>query len=617
MQTLILGFDSFDPVIFERLVGEGRLPHLARHADAGRYARLQVSDPPQTEVSWTSIATGADPGTHGIFDFVHRDPASYLPYVSLLPTRSSRVGVQFTPPVQANTIFEEAARLGYPATSLWWPATFPARPELPVNTIPGLGTPDLLGRLGVGAVYTTEVSRNDADSPKQKTPRRSMIQTGKGRFTAVLEGPMAKKGDQARAATVEMRLEVNDDQTARLVIGGQALTLRPGVWSPIVEVPFKMGMFFTLRAVTRILLTQTQPEVRLYLLPLQIHPLASPWRYATPPSFVKRIWKTCGPFLTIGWPQDTTGLEEDCMNDAQFLALCESISAGREAVLMHLLDSFQEGVMATIFDSLDRVQHMFRRDRPDAVEDWYVRLDGLVGRVEKRLKERGQGKARLLVLSDHGFADFKHKVHLNRWLLDNHFLLPKNGNESGGVEDADWGHSQAYAVGLNSIYVNLAGREGQGSVSEAEYPAVIERLCAGLLNWRDDQGKPVVQRVLRREEAFSGPLVPYGPDLLVGYAPGYRASSETGLGQWKTSVLEANRDHWGGDHCIDSQAVPGVILCNHGLQGLEKPSYRDVPRLAIGKALEHKNVPPPQPPAPSSGEGKEVIEERLKSLGYL
>jgi hypothetical protein len=103
----------------------------------------------------------------------------------------------------------------------------------------------------------------------------------------------------------------------------------------------------------------------------------------------------------------------------------------------------------------------------------------------------------------------------------------------------------------------------------------------------------------------------------VGYAPGYRASSETGLGQWKATALEPNGDHWGGDHCIDSLAVPGVILCNHGLQGLEKPSFRDVPRLAIGKALEHKNILPPQPPPPSSGEGKEVIEERLKSLGYL
>jgi len=107
MHTLILGFDSLDPVTFERLASQGKMPNLTKYAEAGKYARFEISDPPQTEVSWTSIATGLNPGGHGIFDFVHRDPETYTPFVSLLPTRRNIAGVQFVPPYKANTIFEE------------------------------------------------------------------------------------------------------------------------------------------------------------------------------------------------------------------------------------------------------------------------------------------------------------------------------------------------------------------------------------------------------------------------------------------------------------------------------------------------------------------------------
>jgi predicted AlkP superfamily phosphohydrolase/phosphomutase len=614
MHTLILGFDSCDPGIFERLASQGKLPNLARYAEAGKYARFTVSDPPQTEVSWTSIATGLDPGGHGIFDFVHRDPVSYTPFVSLLPTQRSALGLQFVPPVKARTIFEEATRMGYPATSLWWPATFPARPEIPVRTIPGLGTPDLLGRLGVGALYTNDPARANV---KQKTPVKILKSAGKDRYSSVVEGPAIKKGEGAQSSLADLRLDLDGEHNAVLSIGSQAIPLKEGEWSPIFEVSFKMGLLMTVRALTRAILTHIVPEVRLYLLPLQIHPLASTWRYATPPSFVKGVWKACGPYLSLGWPQDTTGLEEGCIIDDQFLSLCDSIFATRECTLMHLLESFDEGLLAAVFDSLDRVQHMFWRDRLDIVEGWYGRLDSLVGRVEQRLAQKGKPGARLLVLSDHGFSAFSYKVHLNRWLAENGFLVARGTNGAGSLEEVEWSQTQAYAVGLNSCYLNLANREGQGSVAPDQAQDLAGRLRENLASWQGLDGRPVVQRVLLRDEAFSGPLSVYGPDLLLGYSPGYRASAETGLGKWNETCLEPNQDHWGADHCIDSQAVPGVFFASQGLGGISNPSYRDIPRFAIGKELEQPAIKsPPQPPS-SGEEGKEILEERLKSLGYL
>jgi len=613
MRVLILGIDSFDPNVFERLASEGKMPHLSKYIDSGKYDRFTVSDPPQTEVSWTSIATGLDPGGHGIFDFVHRDPGSYTPYVSLLPTERKAFGVQFKPPYRTRTIFEEATRMGYPAASLWWPATFPARPELPVNTIPGLGTPDILGKLGVGTFFTSETGLRLSNG---KTPHK-FLDKGGSAYTGQIEGPLQKKGDYSNAALVSLRLEVVDDQNARMLFGDQPIDMTLGQWSPIFEIPFKMGFLMTVRTLTRAIVTQIHPHIKLYILPLQIHPLAAPWRYATPPGFIKDMWKKCGPYLSLGWPQDTTGLEEGFISDAQFMSLCESIHAHRERVLFHMLEDYKEGLIGIVFDSLDRIQHMFRRDRPDLIEAWYQKLDALVGRVENRLREIGGPGTKLLVLSDHGFADFDSKVHLNRWLVEKGYLSLKGPDLEGNLGNVDWKDSRAYAVGLNSLYLNLQGREAEGIVSKGDSQLLLTELRDQLMDWRAPADQPVIQRALLGNEIYSGPYSDLGPDLLIGYSPGYRASQDTGLGKWGKTSLQANSDHWSGDHCIDSTAVPGVIFCNQGFEGLSSLSFRDIPILTLGKELDGSGGKPPQKPTSLDESEKEAIEERLKSLGYL
>jgi predicted AlkP superfamily phosphohydrolase/phosphomutase len=611
MQTLIIGFDAFDPARFERLAEEGKLPHLSRYVESGGYARLGVSNPPQTEVSWTSIATGMNPGGHGVFDFVHRDPATYTPYVSLLPTERGLFGTQFVPPFEATTIFDEVARQGYPASALWWPATFPARSGSLTRTIPGLGTPDIQGRLGVGTLLSV-----DAESRKglEKTSFQLLEGNGRNRYTGVLKGPTAKKLWGTQQSTVELEIELVDDTSARVVIGGDAIELTQGMWSPILELTFRTGPFFSVRALTRVILTEAHPGVTLYALPLQIHPLRSPWRYAMPPSFAKRTWKECGPYLTLGWPQDTTGLEEGCLTDRQFLDLCQGIFDTREQILMHHLDRFNEGIIASIFDSLDRIQHMFWHSRPDVVDAWYVRLDALIGRVERRLADLGHEKTRIFVLSDHGFADFHHKVHLNRWLVEHGYLTPRRELESGRLKDVDWSKSRAYALGLNSIYLNLEDREGQGIVLPAHNEQLTNEICRKLRRWRGPDGRPVVQEAWPAEECFTGPYTAYGPDIVVGFASGYRASSETGLGEWSKPSIEPNHDHWEADHCVAPRIVPGVLLSNGNLGAYAQPSYRDVPSLVLGKDLDQGGM---APPPRFSHEDQELVEERLRSLGYL
>jgi predicted AlkP superfamily phosphohydrolase/phosphomutase len=613
MRTLILGLDAFDPGVFERLYNQGRMPHLGRYVEAGGYARFRVSNPPQSEVSWTSIASGLNPGQHGLFDFVHREPASYALYVSLLPSRSGWWGSRFVRPSPAPTLFDQAARRGFPATSLWWPATFPALPDSPVRTLPGLGTPDLHGRLGVGTLFSTDPE--DAARPG-KTPAYTLGRAPGGGYVQELRGPARKTRGGEQATSLPLRLEPAGGGTAHLQAGPHELTLEQGVWSPILELSFRPGLWPArgIGAVTRAILTQVEPHVRLYVLPLQLHPLKSPWRYGTPGGFVNQVWQACGPFLTLGWPQDTQGLEDGILSDEQFLALCRSVDDARAGVLLRQLEDFREGVLGAVFDTLDRVQHMFRRDRPDIVEDWYVRMDELAGRAAERFAAHATPEDRLIIVSDHGFAGFDYKVHLNRWLMDAGYLAARGNGADGTWKEVDWPRTRAYAAGLNSVYLNLAGREGQGQVAPGESAGLADELRARLLAWTAPDGRRVVRQAWRRDEAFHGELAGAGPDLVLGYAPGYRASAQTGLGGWGAAGLEPNADHWGADHCVDPAAVPGVIFASRGLADFPNPSYADIPPLAIDAEPDATGSGPRQG---AGGEDEGIVEERLRSLGYL
>ena len=607
MKTIILGFDSFDPAVFENMAGQNQLPNLSKFADAGGYSRLEVCSPPQTEVSWTSIATGADPGGHGIFDFVHRDPSTYSAYVSILPMKKSAVGEQFVPPYIAKTLFEEAAALGYPATALWWPAMFPARPELPVNTLPGLGAPDIRGQLGVGPLFTTE------DEKKTKTAVERLESAGRGKFTAKLNGPQAPSKSGPKSITLPVTLETIDSQTATLTVGDTRLELKVGQWSDIFELKFKAGFLFNVHAIARVVLTSLDGAVRFYMLPLQIHPLHAIWHYSSSKSFAKSLWEKVGKYLTLGWPQDTTGLDEGCINDDQFNALCDTIFERRKQIFFHLLDTFQEGVLGSIFDDLDRVQHMFFHNRMDVAQGWYKKLDSFVGQVNERVA-KWNGKYNYIVISDHGFAQFRYKVHLNRWLADNGYLFLRDGKSEGNLSDVDWSKTRVYAVGLNSMYLNVAGRESQGIVAAESIEPLLDEVKEKLSQWMGPDGKPVMYRTRLKHETYNGAYTRLGPDFVIGYASNYRASSETGLGKIPQSLIEANHDHWGADHCVDSELVPAVLFANRDLSNFGGVSFRDIPFLAIGKHLDQSHI---KPPSQASGQGQKDLEERLKGLGYL
>ncbi|MEN6310299.1 MAG: alkaline phosphatase family protein, partial [Acidobacteriota bacterium] len=252
--------------------------------------------------------------------------------------------------------------------------------------------------------------------------------------------------------------------------------------------------------------------------------------------------------------------------------------------------------VAIVFETTDSIQHMFLRyldkshpalKKPGqcglsakVIEDLYVRMDGLVGRVRQAL----DAKSVLVVMSDHGFKSFRRGVNLNSWLLANGYMSLKDGRSASGewFKDVDWDKTRAYALGLGGLYLNLRGREAQGTVApgreEKALRAELARKIAGLND--PAAGAVAVTNVYDKDAVYAGPYKDNAPDLIIGYNEGYRASWDGVTGIVNGIVFEDNAKAWSGDHCIDPALVPGVLFSNLKIKS-RGPSIMDIAPTAL------------------------------------
>jgi predicted AlkP superfamily phosphohydrolase/phosphomutase len=201
------------------------------------------------------------------------------------------------------------------------------------------------------------------------------------------------------------------------------------------------------------------------------------------------------------------------------------------------------------------------------------------------------------VLSDHGFMIVRRVINLNTWLVEQGFMKLRDGAGPGEyLESVDWGRTQAFAMGLGNIYLNLRGRERAGIVAAADAPGVKRRIVEGLTGLRDTDGAVAVRRVIDVQQTFRGPYTDDGPELIPGFAEGYRESWDCARGIVGPEVFEDNVRLWSGDHCMDPEIVPGVLFSSIPLAG-ESPRLMDVgptvldllgvpvPRFMMGRSL--------------------------------
>jgi len=590
-RLIFLGLDGLDPRLTERFMLDGKLPNLARLKQQGSFHRLRTTFPSLSPVAWSTFATGVSPARHNIFDFLNRSLKSYLPELSsskvLPPRRILRIG-RFRFPLErpvvemrrkSQTFWKILGEHSIGSTILRVPITFPPE-KFDGRLLSAMCTPDLRGTQGSFSQFTTQPLHPVCEGGNRYRLHRS------GEYlVGSLPGPPNELFPDEGVMAIAFRIHA---PTLTLEIDGVSHRLRGSEYSPWIKLRFHAAPTVAVRGIARFLVTETEPEFSLYVTPVQIDPEAPALPISHPGYYAAYLAKLLGSYATVGMAEDTWALNEGVIDEAAFLDQAYQILAEREAMFDNALAHSTRGVVACVFDTSDRVQHMFYRHLEGqgdprwsgAIEDLYQRMDRIVGNA---MASTGPDTV-LFVLSDHGFCSFRRAVNLNSWLHQNGYLTLLPGTVESGryFEGVDWEHTRAYCLGLSGLYINTKGREARGIVSPgADADALKSELISKLSGLPDaERAETAIRQVYATSKLYRGPYLDAAPDLIVGYYEGYRTSWDAAVGKVTARVIEDNAKAWSGDHCVDPLLVPGVLFCNRPIDAKD-PGIEDMAPTAL------------------------------------
>jgi len=584
-KLIVLGLDGMDPVLVEKFMSQGKLPHLSKLAKQGSYAKLETTIPSISPVAWSSFMTGCHPAKHNIFDFLSRDANTYLPDLSSarigspkkvlslkkynIPLskpeiKGMRKSVPFWKILGDNGIFSTVLRI---------PVTFPPE-KFHGHLLSGMCAPDLKGSQGTFSFYTSDknkITKREGGMNIPVTVEGNRIET----YISGPENTMLKNPEE-----IQLPLCITIDKEkkeALLDVSGQKIRLKEKTFSDWTRITFRPGLWIKIRSICRFYINQLEPHFEMYVTPLNIDPEKPALPISHPFIYSVYLAKLLGSYITLGEANDTWALNEGILSEEAFLKLSYFNHQEWENMLFNALKKTKKGVVVSWFETTDSLQHMFFRyldekhparhtDQakmgPEVIEELYTKMDELVGKVWEKLDKKDV----LIIMSDHGIKSFRRGVNMNSWLYMNGYLGLKNGKRESEewFKDVDWEKTKAYGLGLGGIYLNMKDRESKGVVSPGEEANTLKKEIISQLNGLKDEEKSdrAINKVFDRDELPPGPYKENSPDLIVGYNEGYRVSWDSVTGKVNTSVFEDNTKAWSGDHCIDPRIVPGILFCN-------------------------------------------------------
>lgn len=587
-RVIIVGYDGLEPKLAKKWIDEGKLPNFKRLAEKGDFQPLFSSWPSMSPVAWSTFATSTDASKHNQFDFLNRDPKTYVPDLASVkitnPTRSIKIGKYRIP------LGKPVVKLMQRSTPFWKilgdhhifsqilrvPITFP-----PVKfngaLLSAMCVPDLAGTQGTFTFFTT-----DEAAVKGATGgvRKLLVRRG-DKVKAYIPGPANSMTEKQEELRIPLEVTIDDaKEEATIKLPGETFKLGLKEYSPWKKVAFKPGLGISVNGIVRFYVMSFKPHFELYLSPTQIDPEKPAMPISEPVFYSVYFAKLFGPYSTLGLAEDTWALNERVIDEDAFLKQVWINHDEREKQFFNALKQTKRGLVACVFDCTDRIQHMFWRyfdpDHPanegkdkevykDEIEKLYVRMDGLLGRI---MKECDDPRTVLMLMSDHGFTEFSRGMNLNSWLVENGYMAMENGDKTchDWFRGVDWTKTRAYSFGLTGIYLNKVGREGKGTVAEEEADALKREIAAKLKGYRDEErGRVAVRDCVVAEDLFTGPYKENGPDIFPCFEHGYRTSWEAAVGKADGKVFHDNSKSWSGDHCVDPRIVPGVFFCNRRL----------------------------------------------------
>ena len=605
-KVIIIGFDGMDPQLVEKLMDDGKMPNFDKLRKRKGYSPLGTSNPPQSPVAWASFINGAGPGTHGIFDFIHRNPEKQCsPFYSAAETVEGedywqtgdyKLQIPFiTNPTQTLLrregvpFWDYLDKVSIDSKFYDLPANYPPSPSRNNHhcCLSGMGVPDMLGTYGTYQHYSED---GPVRTKHEGGGNRSMLFFENETAEAQLIGPSNDFLQESKPAIIDFSVHRDKDaNTAVIEIQKQKILLKQGQWSDWIQLDFEMQLPFflpneKLSGICRFYLQEVSPNLRLYVTPININPSDPDVQVTEPPEMIEQISDKLGLFYTTGFQEDHKALSNKVFDDSDFVEQSQMVLDERLRLLDYALNDYKDGLLFFYFSSTDLQGHMFwwRGDEKHPIRsnskakiyhqhlvNIYIKMDEVVGKILKQYDDN----ALIMLMSDHGFCNFKRQFNLNTWLRENGYLYPADCKSI--MADADWPKTVAYGLGLNGLYINLKGRERDGIVTAADKEKLMAELVEKLKQVRDTDGKLVVRNVYRTDEVYEGSETYLAPDLLIGYYRGFRASWLATLGDIQDEIITDNDSAWSADHCIDPLEVPGVLFSNRPLMR-ENPDLTDI-----------------------------------------
>jgi predicted AlkP superfamily phosphohydrolase/phosphomutase len=615
-------------------MAEGKLPNFAKLRSMQGYKRLGTSIPPQSPVAWANFINGAGPGSHGIFDFIHRNPANQaapfyaaaetVPGQGYLGIGDHKIQLGFwpfnhKPPEtllrrQGTPFWHYLDKAKIDSTFYDLPSNYPPSDSEYGHhrCLSGMGTPDLLGTYGTYQHFSEDGPVKTRD---QGGGKRSMVFFENETSTPPLKliGPTNDFLKNPEPTQIEFLVHRDLQSRAALIeIQNHKILLKEGQWSDWLKLDFNMPLPSIIpdkgvTGICRFYLQEVEPNFRLYVTPINIDPSNPAMKITEPPKFIEAISKKLGLFYTTGFQEDHKALSNGVFTEDEYVRQATTVLEERLNLMDYAFRNYDDGLLFFYFSSTDLQSHMLWWDSKekhptrtasmakhyfDHIKKLYQRADSILGDILNRYND----SATIIVMSDHGFASFKRQFNLNTWLRENGYLGPADCTSI--MSDADWSKTKAYGLGINGLYVNLKGRERDGIVEPGTQKEVLlEELKTKLESVKDSDGRQVIACAHRTDKAYSGSATALAPDLIVGYRRDFRASWATCLGGLTDQVLLDNDSAWSADHCADVSEVPGVLFSNKPVKA-EKPSLIDMgPSILAEFGLE----------TPSSMEGRKIF----------
>lgn len=191
-----------------------------------------------------------------------------------------------------------------------------------------------------------------------------------------------------------------------------------------------------------------------------------------------------------------------------------------------------------------------------AIRDYYKMVDTNIG----ELLESVDDNTSVLVVSDHGVSRMDGGICINEWLWRNGWLALRTPPPEGKLtkfEDAevDWSRTRAWGSGgyYGRVFLNVAGREPEGTIPPEQYQAVRNELAALLAAIPGPEGEPLATQVFQPEAIYQQ-VRNIAPDLMV-YFGDLHWRSVGSLGHGRHYTLENDTGPDDANHAVNGMFI--------------------------------------------------------------